>query len=193
MKGSDSPADIARTRSQFMQRAGEEDHVAFEALYLHRRQSIFSFVARRCRSLDNAAVEDVVAEVFLRVWQAHERLSSVKNLHAYLNGIARNVIARRLRDQRITEYELFPHVASLAPGSCELLEKDEIMRRISQAITSLKESHRIAVELSQKGLSSKQIAAQIGCTEKAVQRRLEKSKKKLRLALSDCAKYMGDR
>lgn len=73
--------------------------------------------------------------------------------------------------------DLSPHAA---------MEQDEIAGQVAQAVDSLAESHRLALELKQAGYSTKQIAAIVNCTEKAAQRRLEKARVQLRLALSRC-------
>ncbi len=141
----------------------------------------------RYRSLDAHAVEDVVSEVFLRVWQDRQRLDSVDNYRPYLKSIARNVAADGFRRAARTPLQdLPPDLVCRWPEPHAVVAHEEFSRQVDHALAHLADSHRMAIQLAQEGLSSRQSASLAGCTSKASQRRLEKARQALRDALSHC-------
>jgi RNA polymerase sigma-70 factor (ECF subfamily) len=176
----------AQADADLLYRAAEDDRLAFEALYLRYWRDLLNFVRQQNRSLDEHAAEDVLSEVFLRVWQDRCRPHCVRSLRAYLRGIAQNVAARNYRGGKLDGGKLPPDAASPIPTPDVAMERDELGDQIAHALASLAQSHRHAMELVQDGLSAKQIASTADCTEKAVQRRLAKARKQMRNMLSRC-------
>jgi RNA polymerase sigma-70 factor (ECF subfamily) len=160
--------------------------MAFETLYLCHREALLGFIGNRYRCLDTHAIQDVLSEVFLRVWQSRTRLGSVINFRAYVKGVAKNIVARQFRNKNLTEQKLLPEAESPALSPYAAIEQDELFHRITRALESLTLSHRLALELNVDGLSAKQIAARTGHTEKAIQRQIEKARQRLKLALVTC-------
>ena len=177
----DPPADAELLRS-----AAEGDRQAFEILYLRHRQDLLSYISKRYQWLDEHAADDIAGEAFLRIWRDCDRLGYVRSLPAYLKIIAKNIVARRFRARRPGEVELGSCVAAPGPSPGETSEWDEVSRQVAQAVKSLAKSHRLALESSQTGLSAKQIAAGIGCTENAARRLVQKARKHLAHVLSRC-------
>jgi len=176
----------AQADADLLRRVAEDDRPAFEALFHLYRPGLLNFVAQQNRSLDEHAAEDVVSEVFLRVWRDRRRLRCVRGLRAYLRGIAQNVVARGYRGETFNVGELPPDVASPTPTPDAAMERDELGDQIAQALASLAQSHRHVIELLQDGLAARQIASTADCTPKAVGRRLAKAKTQLRCILSRC-------
>ena len=180
-------ASALSTDAELLRRAAEGDRQAFESLYLSHQQDLLTFICKRNRrSMGYHAAEDVVSEVFLRIWRYRHCLTSVRNFRAYLMGIAKNLIADAHRDQVTEVVELPQETASSVCSPDAAMEQQELARQVACALDSLAESHRLALELSQAGLSHKQIATIAGSTEKAARRRTEKARAQLRISLSRC-------
>lgn len=171
-----------------LRRVTEGDRAAFEAIYCTYRQDLLSFVGQRYRSLDAGTVEDVVSKVFVRIWQREQPLSITKDARNYLKSVAKDVVADHLREQaRFTKHSRGgPSSPTWHPET--VTDQRELARRIAEALAALSQSNRQALELSQQGLSTKQIASHCGCTEKAVRRRVEKTREQLQLTLSRCGR-----
>ena len=103
-----------------------------------------------------------------------------------MSTMARRIVADRYRESTATEKDIPGDLASSAASPVEIMEREDIASQIGRALGALAHSHRLAFELSQLGLSAKQMAVLTGCTEKAAQRRLEKSREELRYSLSAC-------
>lgn len=71
-----------------MERCAKGDERALAALYDRWANPLLSFVERMCR--DRAQAEDVVQEVFVRVWRAAPRYLPTAKFSTWLFQIARN-------------------------------------------------------------------------------------------------------
>jgi len=156
-----------------------------EALYLRYRQELLGYLVHKYR-LDEHTAEDVIEDTFLRYWERSPNLRIKGNIRSYLTSVARSVVADRYARQRTVEGNLSLDIQSPDPSPHTAMEQAEIAQQIAQAVDSLAESHRLAMELSEAGLSYKQIASTSKCTEKAARRRKEKAWEQLRLRLSQC-------
>ena len=162
-----------------------DDKRSFETLYLRYRNDLLTFIVRRYR-LDESTAEDILSDVFLRFYQRRRHIQIKGNLRNYLMSMTRNAVADWFEKHADDADSLSVDVPSLGVSPEEAVEMNEIAREIGRAVDSLTESQRLAMELSESGLSYKQIAAIHNCTEKAAQRRVEKAREQLRQALSHC-------
>ncbi|MBS4767079.1 RNA polymerase sigma-70 factor [Alistipes sp. kh20] len=83
--------------NQTLDRFRQGDSEAFASLYQSHWQQVFRFSRLYLRSDDDA--EDVVQEVFIRLWQIHERIHPDDNFSGLLFIITRNLIFNRFRRQ----------------------------------------------------------------------------------------------
>lgn len=83
--------------NQTLDRFRQGDSEAFASLYQSHWQQVFRFSRLYLRSDDDA--EDVVQEVFIRLWQIHERIHPGDNFSGLLFIITRNLIFNRFRRQ----------------------------------------------------------------------------------------------
>lgn len=83
--------------NQTLDRFRQGDSEAFASLYQSHWQQVFRFSRLYLRSDDDA--EDVVQEVFIRLWQIHERIHPSDNFSGLLFIITRNLIFNRFRRQ----------------------------------------------------------------------------------------------
>ena len=83
--------------NQTLNRFRQGDSEAFASLYQSHWQQVFRFSRLYLRSDDDA--EDVVQEVFIRLWQIHERIHPDDNFSGLIFIITRNLIFNRFRRQ----------------------------------------------------------------------------------------------
>lgn len=134
---------------------------AYEELYnrffdgLHR--FTFSFVK------SNEVAEEVVSDVFIKIWQIRNRLSEVENLKVYLYTIARNFslnyIQRTYKHPPVSldELDVMPVVEMGNPE--EMLISAETLRSLRQVIQELPPQCRLIFQLvKEEGLRYKEVA-----------------------------------
>jgi RNA polymerase sigma-70 factor (ECF subfamily) len=155
------------------------DRERFEQLFRSHHAAVHSFIRRR---MAPEGVEDVVSETFLVAWR---RLGDVpEEPLAWLLGVARNVIAtklrgeaRRLRLQARAEAEYQSPAAEQLPGPADT-------GLITAALRRLNEADREALTLiAWDGLTPSQAAAVLGIPVNRFRVRLHRAGKRLRWAL----------
>jgi RNA polymerase sigma-70 factor (family 1) len=140
--------------------AGDES--AFREVYLHFFKRLYQFAHAFVKSREPA--EELVEDVFVRIWQQRETLTGIQNLRVYLytaiKNAALNYLAQKAR-QSITEP--FDHIHidfEGAAGSPEqLLISAEIHQKIQTAVEALPPRCKMIFKLVREdGLKYKEIA-----------------------------------
>ena len=101
-------------------------------------------------------------------------------------SVVQSVVADQYAGQLAAGRNLPFEVESNEPSAHTAIEQAEMEQQVARAVDSLTHAHRLALALSQAGLTHKQIAAVTHCSEKAARRRTEKARQHLRLILSRC-------
>src|SRR5713226_80660 len=86
---------MAESDEKLMQRTSRGDLAAFGELFDRHQPAVHAFL---CRFLGNATwAEDVVQEVFLRVWRYRHSFDRTQRFSAWLYGIARHAALTDVR------------------------------------------------------------------------------------------------
>lgn len=149
---------------------------------------------------DRSDAEDLAIEVFLRVYQAAKSYKAKGKFATWLYKITTNLCLNQVRkgeklktislNQSITreegkKEELVEQIADSAPSPQDVLEKKERRALIREAVDSLPAKQRMAILLQiYEGLSYKEISKILGCSIKAVERRLYWARTNLKKILS---------
>lgn len=179
--------------------AGNQE--AFRRLVKHTQAKVYAVIYRLIP--DHAQVEDLVQEVFLRVFRTAGRYQPMAKFSTWLYRIAANVALNALRAGRkmkLSSLELADRddesswrrdvhdTRSAAPVS--RLDAEELRARILAAIAELPENQRIAITLNRfEHMSYQQIAAVLDCSTMAVKSLLSRARCNLRDAL---LRYLGE-
>jgi RNA polymerase sigma-70 factor, ECF subfamily len=176
---------------EWSERIRDGDEAAFEAAFHLYYGPLCDFVERHVR--DPQATEEIVQEVFLRVWTRRGELAVRESLRAYLYGAARNRalshLKRRGVERRWAEAaERQPELAVLGsapPSPDDELRSREIAAAVQNAIERLPERARLVAALRwQHQLSHAEIAEAMGITVKGVENQLGRAARALRKSLS---------
>jgi RNA polymerase sigma-70 factor (ECF subfamily) len=152
------------------------DKEAFKAVFYLYQQCIFNFLFFK---LNNAAVaEDLLQDVFLKLWQNRFGLDEHKSLQSYLYTIAANLTLNFYRSQNVRNnyLQLQPKepVEILTPFS--LLESKELNSTITEAIKLLPDKIRIVFLMHRvENKSYKEIALCLNINVKTVESHISKA------------------
>ena len=159
---------------------GKDGEVAFARLCEELRPDLYRFAFWLAR--DRAVAEDVVQEALLRAWRSRDSLGAAGAVKPWLLTIVRREHARlyeRKRHDTVSVDELVQsESAELAAAA------DQETMDVRRAILALEDDYREPLVLQVlMGLSTQEIADQLGLTQAAVLTRLFRARQKLRRAL----------
>jgi RNA polymerase sigma-70 factor, ECF subfamily len=172
------------TDETLLQAALRGDEGAFVELYRRWQGPIYRFARQMCGS--EPAAEDVVQDVFLALVQDARRYDPERGpLSAYLYGIARHLVLRRLRREGVRESLMETEaVAALQEtqprddtDAFDMIDRRESIEAVQRAIGSLPVSYREAIVLCDvQELPYEQAALAIGCPIGTVRSRLHRGR-----------------
>ena len=148
----------------------EGDERAFRILFDQYRNKIFS-IAWKITGVKSAA-EEVVQEVFIKLWMNKEKLAEVENFNAYVNTITRNHILNNLRkvayEQTFLE-ELIKQQSVNAKDVSDPVLYNELQDLVHKAIQRLPPQQKKIFQLSREnGLKHAEIASNLNISQSTV-------------------------
>jgi RNA polymerase sigma-70 factor (ECF subfamily) len=149
------------TDADLIQRAGDGDRTAFEALYRRYARPVFGLALRRLG--DRGRAEDAVQETFASVWRSARTYRPERGPGApWLYAVARNAIVDRSRGRTDASGDV-PERASDEPDPAERTEQSWVAWRVHRALEELPEREREVIALAYwSGLSQSEVAEFLG-------------------------------
>lgn len=133
------------------------------------------------------AAQDVVQEIFVKIWEKRGSLTVIDNFPAWLHVITRNLLIDHLQ-KKIPVFELNELTREAIPEDRHLpqqqLDYRELTVLISRAIAQLPPRQQQVYSLSrEQGLSHQQIARQLNLSYDTVREHMSKALKTIRASL----------
>ncbi len=131
--------------------------------------------------------EDLVQQVFVKIWEQRERLDIAWSLKAYLYKTVHNAALNRLRAANTRSKYLETNAAQLENANVTPDDTaSELNERLQKALDLLPPQCRHVFELSRfEELKYREIADQLGISIKTVETQMGKALRILRLQLAD--------
>lgn len=153
---------------------------AFNELFRLYWDNIYSIAFSITKS--KVVAEEIVQDVFLKVWLKREQLAEVKNFDNYLFIIARNHIYNQLRTKAVQFSETDVEVSETPEKQLYLKETVQI---ITEAVKRLPKQQRVIFELSRnEGLDHAAIANRLKLSRLTVKTHMNKALHSIRGYLS---------
>lgn len=173
------------TEKQLLERLGVQDARAFDVLYDRFRPKVYTYALRISRSIEVA--EDMVHEVFLRLWQSKEP-EKIESVEAYLRVITRNLTLKWLR-RTILERTISAAVkddrTATDLSTEQWINLRDTQEVIDRAIALLPPQRRLIFQLCKnEGLKYKEVAERTNLSQLTV-------KTHMQLALRFLRDYMA--
>jgi RNA polymerase sigma-70 factor (family 1) len=163
------------------------DEEAFRQLFHHYNKMLQPFVFKLTRS--SQAAEEVLQEVFLKLWLHREKLATVEDPKAYLIRIVSNESFNYLRGLARDE-KLFAAVEPLpgaaAPSPEETVFYRETEKQVREAVERLPLACRRVYRMSREELMRiPEIASALNLSDSTVKNQLVKALKSIRLYIGE--------
>lgn len=174
--------------AELVSRIREGDAEAFAALYDRYKKGLF----RTALAItdDQGAAEEILQDCFLRAYRSLSRIDCAAPLGPWLHRIVVNLSynwAVKRRPWFVSVEEIIDRLVAAPQVSPEhAYERKELLRRLHEAINSLKIHHRLVVILFYlQGFSLTEIAYILECPVGTVKSRLHHARKILKRELAE--------
>lgn len=159
-----------------------EDMRAYQALY----EMLYSKLKNYCFSYvkSNEAAEELVSDVFIKLWQIRNRLPEIENLKLYLYTIAKNFslnyITKHYKNPvtKLEDMDIEPVISFGTPE--ELCISADMLQQLHQCIRSLPPQCRLIFQMvKEDGFSYKEVAAHLNISVLTVRNQVFIATKKI--------------
>jgi len=184
---------LSETEKYLIESIKEGDRKAFEYLFKFYYSDLCKYAGNLV--LDETIAEDMVMDVFVKLWEAEDKLSINTSLNGYLFTSVHNNCINYLtrKHKRFTELkpETIQKLNALVPvtedsGSVDNIDLIILSRRIEKCVGLLPDECRKIFLMSRtEDLANKEIAAKLGISENTVKVQIYRALKKLKVLLKD--------
>ena len=185
--------------ASLVERAQKGDLDAFDSLTIKYRQRLLSVIYNMTSNREDAA--DLTQEAFVKAFRSIGRFKGKSSFFTWLYRIGVNVTLSHLQKNKARRFFSFENLSEEVnqETAFEVLASrskterptllNELQEKLNEALQKLSNKHRTIVVLFEiEGLSHKQIAEIMKCSEGTVRSRLHYAKQQLQAYLSDYLK-----
>lgn len=162
------------------------DRQAFTRLYSQYLDAAYHYVYLFTKSKDEA--EEILQEVFVKIWENRERLAEVQSFKNYLFKAAKNRVLDEVRKLQV-RHRVFTEIKRGKTvndeSTTDAIAYKDYYRVVQQAIEKLPPKRKLIFRMNtENGLSHDEIAAQLGVSKSMVKNQLYKAYEFVRQYLS---------
>lgn len=161
------------------------DELAFNEIY--RRYGLTLYYQANQMLRDSEAAKDLVQELFITLWSSTEQLKPDINLAGYLYISVRNRVFKLIEKGRVrNDYlsAIAQYASEVSTETLDELDEKELSLLLQQEIDRLPPRMKEVFELSRiENLSHREIAEQLGISDKTVKKQINNVLKILRVKL----------
>ena len=180
------------SRMPYVEKRSVGDEAAFKHFFIHHQPKLLRYILKIVKSKEIA--EELVADIFVKIWFAREMMNDVENVDAFLYRIAVNKaldfmkMASREKKLRILLQAHMQNEASTVDQPCELKEYQQQIDQCMQLLTS---QQQLVISLSrEEGLTHEQIATRLQLSPHTVKNHIVRALKQLRAFMRDGALFL---
>lgn len=158
------------------------DATAFEEIYNQYRSKIYTYALKLSKS--TVVAEEIVQEVFIKIWQKREQLNPELHFGAYLKKITLNHVLNHLKKvarEKTLQNELFNYLSLIRNNAEDSLLEKELLKTYEEAIAQLPPQKKIIYQLSRnEELSHDEIAKKLNISKNTVKNHMVEATKFIR-------------
>lgn len=167
---------------QLLKRLAAGDDIAFNTIYEQYQQSVFAFAFYLTKSKELS--EEVVQEVFVRVWEKKEQLPENMMILPYIKRMTQNLVLdlfRKAGREQALQQQLQDAMRNIFSHPDDQLQEKELRRIYRQGIDLLSPQKKIIYTLHRDHqLSYEQIADKLGLSPHTVRNHMAEAIRSVR-------------
>ena len=179
---------IASARIQYLQGriSRFDDQLAYKELFTSFYPSLFQFVSGILKSRQSA--EEIVSDLFLKIWEKRKALEEIHNLRVYCFVSARHLSINQLEKQKRQHYtnidDYRGRLIHPGPDPEQSMISAEMLRRIQGVIEELPPRCKMSFKLVKEyGFKYREAAEILQVSEKTIENQLSIALKKISSAI----------
>ena len=179
--------DLAELR--LVEQVAEGSELAFERFFKTYFKSLYAYAFTILQ--DEIMAEEIVQQVFYKIWEKKEQFRIRTSVKAFLYKAVYNECLNYLKHQQHKashqNYIAYVNRNNVSGENATMrVELNELQSRLQTALNELPEQCRTIFQLSRfEDLKYREIALQLGISEKTVENQMGKALKLLRMKLVD--------
>jgi len=166
---------ISKTDDLVSRIANEDDEIAYKQLFQLYYNRLFRFALTIIHSRESA--EEVVSDVFLKIWMKRKSLSKIQNIHLYLYICTKNHCINQIAKER--NYKIFSfdecvvEFQSIYFDPEQLMITAEMLKKVQEAIIQLPPRCQLIFKLiKEDGLRYREVAELLNISVKTVENQM---------------------
>ncbi|HWV69436.1 RNA polymerase sigma-70 factor [Chitinophaga sp.] len=176
--------DSTITEAEYLERLRRGDVAAYMQLYDQYSGHVYGWVLRFVKV--PAYAEDIVQDVFLKIWEVRERLDPAQSFPAYLYKISRNktfTFLKKNASDEATRLRIMHRIGEITESPYHQTLWAQYQQMLNSAVTQLPyQRQRVFTLCRQEGKSYEEAAKELGISRNTV-------KEHMVMALKDIKAY----
>ena len=166
--------EYSHNEKDLLRYAAEGDSRAFATLFSNYKDKLYYFLLRANGSPE--MTEDIIQDVFLKLWKDRTSLANIQNFGGYLYRMAQNHVINSLK-RMATETHIIHELSQKVEQACSDVEEhislQETSRNLHFALNKLTPKQKLVYTLSRdKGLRHEEIARSLNISPSTVNNHL---------------------
>jgi RNA polymerase sigma-70 factor (ECF subfamily) len=180
---------VSKSNQELVLLIQKDDRIAFYNLYERYCRRLFGFVLRYIKQREDT--EEIVQEVFVKIWESRNKIDAFSSFEAFLFTIAYNTTISLLR-KRTNEQKYLEHLKSLqqcgnSPDLIDEIQFNELNDRIQSLLNELTPRQKEIFQLSrEEGLSHDEIAKKLDISVNTVKKHMGNTLALLKSQIDSC-------
>ncbi len=166
---------VTKSNRELVLRLREGDRVAFYNIYERYCKKLFRFVLRYLKQ--EADAEEIVQEVFVKLWESRTKLDAYSSFESFLFTVAYNTtisaLRKKLREKKYLDYLKSIQQIENTPNLINDIQFKELNESIQKLLRQLTPRQREVFLLSrEEGLTHEEIAKKLNISVNTVKKHM---------------------
>lgn len=162
------------------------NHDAFDILFDRHWQRCYQSARSRLNGSDVA--QDLVQEIFIKLWQRRATLEVLGPLENYLQSAVKLSVISHFRSKKVTEVQLedaLDRINMLEDSIHSITDYLELEKTLQQTVELMPEMLKRVYQLRSENLSVKAIAGELGLADQTVKNYISEVSRRLRIVIAE--------
>jgi RNA polymerase sigma-70 factor (family 1) len=154
--------------------------LAFNQIFELYSSKLFLFAKGYLKSVEDS--EELVQEVFTKIWEKRDQLQSGYSFKSYIFTIAFNIIKKHFRQKtRFKKFATEELLSDVTNETSQQIDYNSLKNHILELAASFPEKRReVFIKSRFDGLTNKEIANELGLSKKTIENHLNLALKEIR-------------